>query len=256
MNKNIPERFIPAIQQIKNLQRNSRYFGAFVFGSIVRGETTSQSDLDVKVVIDKDSCKNINHPFINGVKLDVSFYSFKQLGELLEHQTEKNERPPMIAESIILFDTTGKLKELQKKYQAIKPKKYSDKEYQLVQFLTFFANQKVEDNLKTNPTEALFSMYVNVNDLLKTHYKIHGRWWVSDKNLFKDLALWDATLLKIVEDFVIENEVNKKFALWSQMIDYILEPLGGRQKIEDNNCNCKDCQTDLANLLSGSVNFV
>lgn len=47
---------------------------------MVRGEQDKNSDFDVIVAVDKDNdCKEINHPIIKGLKLDISFRSLKQI---------------------------------------------------------------------------------------------------------------------------------------------------------------------------------
>lgn len=45
-------------------------------------------------------------------------------------------------------------------------------------------------------------------------------------------------------------DVQTKFAYWSAIIDHILAPLGGRQPIAENNCDCEVCRQDLAMLVS------
>jgi len=75
-NPTIPERFVATYNAIAQLAHADRYLGAFIFGSVARGTATAQSDFDVKVLIDRDnSCANINHPMIGGVKLDLTFVS-------------------------------------------------------------------------------------------------------------------------------------------------------------------------------------
>lgn len=51
----IPERFQAAYQHIKQLEQYERYIGAFIFGSLARGEATEKSDLDVQVLVDEDN---------------------------------------------------------------------------------------------------------------------------------------------------------------------------------------------------------
>jgi hypothetical protein len=41
-------------------------------------------------------------------------------------------------------------------------------------------------------------------------------------------------------------EVETKYQWWPAIIDHILEPLGGRQPIAENNCDCVVCREDLA----------
>ena len=96
---------------------------------------------------------------------------------------------------------------------------------------------------------ALIAMHVGLNELLHWHYQLQRKWWISSKRLLGDLRNWDYRLAALVEDFVATSEVQAKFQFWSAIIDHILEPLGGRQPIAENNCHCDICQRDLATLL-------
>lgn len=235
-----------ALKKIIELKKDARYLGAFVFGSVARGEETRESDIDLKVIMADDHCENINHPFINGKKLDVTFFSFKQLEALLEHQAKKGDRVPMLAESIILFDTTGKLKELKKKFQKVKPNKYTKKDYQLVQFLIFHADNKIKRAIEHKDyMSAQLGLHLNLMDILKTQYRIKGRWWVSDKRLLYDLKEWDKKLAKLLTRYLEQVTIEKKYTVWTEIIEHILKPLGGRQNIQENNCTCLACKEDL-----------
>ncbi len=75
-----PAPFLPAVRAVQALAAEDRYLAAIVFGSVAEGSATTDSDLDVLVVVDTDNtCRNINHPRIGGVKLDISFLSRRQL---------------------------------------------------------------------------------------------------------------------------------------------------------------------------------
>ncbi len=246
----IPERFLPAYQSIKQLEQQDMYLAAFIFGSLARGETTTNSDVDVHVIVNEDNlCKNINHPIINGIKLDISFRSLNQVRTSTDKEIETRERVPMIAESIIVFDKTGELTRLKEVAKQVQPRVILPVEYQFIQFMFFHANNKVERNLETNTMTALLAMHVGLNDLLHWHYRLQQKWWVSSKRLLGDLRSWDYKLADFVEGFLATSEVQAKFQFWSAIIDHILEPLGGRQPISENNCNCDVCQRDLAILL-------
>src|SRR3989344_4601596 len=244
--KSLPEKFQPAYKKVKQLEFEDRYLGAFIFGSLARGDSTEDSDFDVKVVVDQyNPCKNINHPVINGVKLDITFQSFNQLKEFTEQEIKKAERIPMIAESRIIFDKTGNLTKLRRRVQKTMPKKANPKDYQHIQFMVYHANSKAEKYLKSSPESALLSMGININDILKNHYEIQGKWWVSDKRLLSDLKKWDPRLGILLKKFATTSEVKTKFAVWSKIIDHILKPIGGKQPISKNNCNCEVCKEDL-----------
>jgi hypothetical protein len=247
----IPARFQPAYQCIQQLAQDERYLAAFIFGSLVRGEATEKSDFDVIVVINENNpCTNINHPVINGVKLDLGFRSLEQLQAHTSREIQKCERMPMIAESLIVFDKTGELATLQEMARQVKPRPVDPAEYQFIQFMFYHGNNKVERNLENDPIAALFVMHVGLNEWLKYHYRLQQRWWVSSKRLLADLQSWDSILAQLIEQFVVTSEVHTKFQLWSAIIDHVLIPLGGRQPIAENNCDCVVCQQDLAMIQS------
>lgn len=241
------QRFEAAYQRIKGLQQHKRYLAAYIFGSFARGEATAKSDLDVHVIVDEDNpCANINHPLLGGVKLDLTFCSLKQMRERTEHEMEQRERVPLIAESLIVFDKTHELARLQSLARTVKPRGIHPDEQQFLQFMFFHGNEKAQRNLTADPITALLVMHVGLNEFLHYHYQLHQRWWVSSKRLLADLRQWDQPLAELLAKFVTTSEVHTKFACWSAIIDHILEPLGGRQPIAENNCDCSVCQRDLA----------
>jgi Polymerase beta, Nucleotidyltransferase len=247
----IPGRFLAAYQGIAQLEQYDRYLAAYIFGSVARREAAEHSDLDVHIIIDEDNpCTNINHPIIDGVKLDLSFISFAQLKARTDKEMEQRERIPMIAESWIVFDKTSQLAKLQEQARQVRPKKVEPEQYQFIQFMFYHGNNKVERNLDSDPATALLSMYVGLNDFLHYHYQLQQRWWISSKRLLPDLRSWDAPFAQLVEQFVGTDDIRAKFAYWSAIIEHILAPIGGRQPIAENNCDCEVCRQDLAMIYS------
>lgn len=244
----IPTRFQPAYQQIKALECHERYLGAFIFGSLARGEATEASDLDVKVAIGEDNAYHnvVNHPIIQGVKLDISFNSMAQLRQQNEQEIELRERIPMIAESIVVFDKTGELAAMRAMAQQVRPRPLPEESYQFMLFMFYHGNNKVERNLEQDPLTALLAMHVGLNDFLHYHYQLQQRWLVSSKRMLTDLRCWDVTLAQSLEQFVSTCDIQAKYRYWSAIIDHILTPVGGRQPISENNCTCETCQRDLA----------
>ncbi|HZR44561.1 MAG TPA: nucleotidyltransferase domain-containing protein [Ktedonobacteraceae bacterium] len=245
----IPVRFLPAYRCIQRLERDDRYLAAFIFGSVARGEATEDSDLDVHVITNEDNpCTNINHPFIGGVKLDLTFLSLDQLKAKTQPAMEQRERIPMMAEIMIVFDKTNEVAKLQETARQVTPRGILPDEYQFMQFMFYHGNDKAERNLAHDPQTALLVMHVGLNEFLKYHYQLHQKWWVSSKWLLADLRSWDQQLAQLLESFVATSEVHEKFCLWSAIIDHILAPVGGRQPIAENICDCAVCQRDLATL--------
>ena len=248
---NLAEPFLSAYKKVERLQKYDRYLGAFIFGSVVRGEQDKNSDFDVIVAVDKDNdCKEINHPIIKGLKLDISFRSLKQIEEMDDAVTQKGERIPMLAESIIVFDKTGKLTKLKNKFKKAKPKKATNEDFQQIHFMLYHSDNKAKRNLESDKPTALLALSININDILKYHYQINGHWWLSNKRLLPDLRKWDSQMARLIEKFVSTSVVDKKYKLWSKILDHVAKPIGGRKEISEINCNCKTCKKDLEFLTS------
>jgi hypothetical protein len=242
--------FQRAMDVVKGLEKYNRYLGAFVYGSVGRGEANNKSDLDVKVIVNGYNCDNINSPFIDGIALNITFTSFSQIEKRLNDLAKKGEHIPMLAESIILFDKTGRLTELKENLVNVNPGKLTEKDYHMIQLIIFNAEYKIkraladEDNLS-----AQLGMHIGLNGLLKTHYRISGRWYISDKRLLNNLITWDKDLYETLCSFLNETEIRKKYNIWLKMIDHIIEPIGGKQDIKEINCKCQSCDKDLKMLL-------
>ncbi len=242
----VPARFQPAVAAVQRLAEHERYQGAFIFGSVARGDSTALSDFDVKVVVDQNNpFPNINHPVIAGVKLDIMFGSFAQLEDATRGEIERGERIPMLAESIIVFDKTGQLTALRERAQAARPKPYTTADYQLIQFWFFHMNDKAKRFLHNDPPAALLAMHMDMNWTLDIHYRLHERWRLSSKRILQDLRQWDPAMAQLLEAFVATADAEAKFAVWTQIMDHVLRPLGGRQPIAQNNCGCDVCRGDL-----------
>lgn len=91
-------------------------------------------------------------------------------------------------------------------------------------------------------------MHATVNDVIGIHYRVRGQFKVSSKKLLVDLDRWDAPLADLLRRFVCEDEPQRKFEVWSAIIDHVSASLGGRLPIEDNVCGCPVCAADLAAL--------
>lgn len=250
MKLSLPLHFMNAIKKIKQLKNSSHYSGAFIFGSAARGMVTNESDLDVRAIVsNKKTCTGINHPFINNIKLDISFNSYEEIEKQTKTDIERGGRIPMIAESVIFFDKTGRLRQLKKLAQKAKPKKLTKNDHNWIQFMVYHATDKAVRHLFSDPLSALLAMDSNLEEMLKFHYQINRRWWLSNKRLLKDIRAWDPKLNLILEKFLLTHDVISKYQHWQEIIKHILEPLGGSKPVSETNCNCPICQKHLSSLL-------
>jgi len=88
---------------------------------------------------------------------------------------KKGERMPMLAESIIVFDKTGKLTELKDKFKKVKPRKETQADFQQIHFMLYHSDNKAKTNLESDNATALLASSININDILKYYYHINGK---------------------------------------------------------------------------------
>ena len=246
----IAPRFQPAVLRVQQLQTMDRYHGAFLFGSVARGDASAASDLDVRVLVDdENTCAALNHPTIAGVKLDLTFLSLRQLADDTQREIERGLRVPMVAESLVVFDKSGALTRLRESAGTARPRPCSDAEQRTIQYAIFHANDKAERLLTTDPSGALLVMHTSFFELVKTHYRTQNRWQVSDKRVLADLRDWGPALAALVERFVSTTDAWAKFGIWTEIIDYVMAPLGGRKTPSETNCPCDGCLRDLEMLM-------
>jgi hypothetical protein len=248
----LPERFRAAYQAIQRFEGLDRYRAAFIFGPVARGVVNEQSDLDVQVIVNEDtSCRRMNHPIIGGVQLNLTFLSLGQFEERTKKEIEHSGRMRAltIAESIIIFDKTRILRHMREEAQQLQPRTVSPREQQVLQSLLLHRNAMAASYLEEDPLTALLIMHVNVLNLLLSHYKQQQKWWVGPHRLLADLSTWDTKMAHLVGNFLTTNEVHTKFQWWSEILDHVLQPLGGRQPFPAQSCLCNRCQDDVALLL-------
>jgi len=150
---------------------------------------------------------------------------------------------------MIVFDKTGTLRRMQEGAQELPPGKVSPREQRRIQQQCLVYNDRIAYHLEKDALTALLLMHESLIVLLMSHYQLHQRWWVLTHHLFSDLPNWDPELAQLVENCVATSEGDAKFQWWSAIINHILQPLGGRQSISEQNCMCSSCQNDVSMLL-------
>ncbi|MBO0847709.1 MAG: nucleotidyltransferase domain-containing protein, partial [Nocardioides sp.] len=204
----IPDRFEPAVRAIRSLQHDPRYLGALIFGSVAEGRTNRHSDLDVVVQVGEDSpCPNVNHPGYWPHKVDITFRSLRQIADLAEPDPGNRTRAPILAHAVVLFDKTGELQALQDRMAAVRPTPPTRDDRQFIAFMAYHGDDKVRRNMGQDPDAALYSMHACIGDLLEMHFRLHERWWVSSKNVLRDLDAWDRPLAGLVRRFLATADV-------------------------------------------------
>jgi Nucleotidyltransferase domain len=245
----IAARFEAAVDALRALEHQPRYLGALIFGSVAEGVATHHSDLDAVVLVDEDNpCPNVNHPAFWGHKVDITFRSLGQIEDLAATWAVDGARRPPLSQALILFDKTGRLHALRERLSTARPSPPTRDERQFLAFMVYHADDKVRRYLREDPDAALYSMHACVGELLKIHFRLQGVWWVSSKKVLASLDQWDRPLAGLIRRFLSTGDVEAKFEAWSEVVEHVLIPLGGRRPISENNCDCAVCTADLTAL--------
>ncbi len=252
MDENLVQRYARVTRAIARLAQYPRYESAFVFGSSATGQVHAGSDIDVMVVLAEDTehCANINHPWLDGIPLDISFNTWADVEQkhaaLLQQQPR---RRPWICTARILFDKTGRLRQFQQQMQTARPSLRPLSERASILFDLHERYTQPGKYLASAPETANLIMHMELGAVLRLHYSLHGRWWVSNKHIPANLQEWDAPGAQLLNAFLQAGPVAEKVADWQALIEHVLAPLGGKDfgPLEQD-CPCPTCQADLARL--------
>lgn len=226
LNKSNP---IEAAHQFVN-----KYFpkcqGALLAGSVVRGEATETSDLDI-VIFDKSLSSSYRESLKEfGWDIEVFVHnlsSYKQFFKS-DYERARPSLPRMVSEGIILKDTgiMGDIKKEAKELLDKGPEKWSEetikiKRYFITDALNDFkgSSSRAEEIFIANTLAELVSEFV-----LRTN----GQWIGSSKWVIRSLRQYNEefanTLIEAFDSFYATGEKNKIIKL----VNEVLQPYGGQ----------------------------
>jgi hypothetical protein len=256
MNKAEPAlegRYASAVEIVGQLRRYDRYEGAFVFGSFATEKLHEGSDLDIVVLLadGQPSCVEVSHPLLGDIRVDISFNSMATLIAMTDESLREGLRKPWLYDAHILFDKQGRLQQLKDRILCeARPARRDPTNRSAIQFDVYYLYTKPGKYMASDPTTASLVMHMGLRKLLDLHYKLNGRWWVSDKQMLADLAGWDPTLHLLLMQFLTVSDLGQKYIVWKEMIDHVLKPVDGRDfRRMEGSCECARCQTDIQRLL-------
>ncbi|NHM33087.1 nucleotidyltransferase domain-containing protein [Neobacillus terrae] len=203
--------------------------GAILAGSVVRGQATETSDLDIVVFDDsvttsyRESLIDLGWPIELFVHSLTSYQYIFQIDYLDGVPTMQR----MIAEGLILKDKgmMESIKEEAKSILELGPEKWTDEIPNRRYFITDVLDDFIGSN---NRAEDLFIANRLADQLQEFILRANGRWVGRSKWVIRSLRLYDE---KLTEDFVEAFDLFYKTGEKSKIIeltDNVLEPYGGR----------------------------
>ncbi|WP_058307695.1 nucleotidyltransferase domain-containing protein [Gracilibacillus massiliensis] len=220
---------VAAAKQFIN-QKFSHCQGAILAGSVVRGEETATSDLDI-VIFDNNLNNSYRESMIdNGWPIEIFVHNLSSYKYFIEMDCKagKPSMARMISEGITLKDE-GILLAIKKEAKEILekgPEKWSD---EMITQKRYFITDALDDFIgSTNRAEAIF-IANNLAELVHEFVLRTNRQWIgSSKWIIRALKQYDE---KFTEEFIAafnafyETGEKKKVI---QLVDNVLQPYGGR----------------------------
>ena len=204
--------------------------GALLAGSVVRGDATETSDLDI-VIFDKRLTSSYRESMFDfGWAIEIfahNLTSYKYFIEL-DCKAAKPSMPRMISEGIILRDE-GIIESIKKETKDILEKGPEIWSEETVSTKRYFITDALDDFLGSNNRAEEIFIANTLADLVHEFVLRTNRQWIgSSKWIIRSLNQYDE---EFTEEFVeafnvfyITGEKNKIV----QLVDKVLEPYGGR----------------------------
>ncbi|MGG1660116.1 nucleotidyltransferase domain-containing protein [Brevibacillus sp. NRS-1366] len=204
--------------------------GAVLAGSVVRGEATDTSDLDI-VVFDKDLASAYRESFIDfGWPIEVFVHSLTSYQHYfqMDFQDAKPSLQRMVVEGIPLRDE-GMIDFIKKEAKEMLengPEKWTE---EMITTKRYFITDVLDDFIGcTNRAEQLFIANTLAELIQEFVLRTNGCWIGSSKWMIRALKNYD---VKFTEEFVEAFDTFYTTGDQSKVIqlsDRVLEPYGGR----------------------------
>ena len=204
--------------------------GAILAGSVVRGEATATSDLDI-VIFDNSIPSSYRESLIDfGWPIEIFVHnltSYQQFFEM-DYKAAKPSMPRMVAEGIVLKDE-GIIEAIKKEAKAILdngPEKWTEQE---ILTKRYFITDVLDDFIGSKTRVEEIFIANTLADLLKEFIlRTNGYWVGTSKWGIRSLKHYDEAFTEqFVEAFDTFYKTGQKRKV-VELCDKVLEPHGGR----------------------------
>ncbi|KWW20321.1 nucleotidyltransferase [Peribacillus simplex] len=204
--------------------------GTLLAGSVVRGEATDTSDLDI-VVFDKDLISPYRESFIDfGWAIEVFVHNLTSYKHFFESDCEvaRPSLPRMGSEGIILKDD-GIIEPIKKEAKEILdqgPKKWSD---ETIKTKRYFITDALDDLIGCKYRAEEIFIANTLAELVSEFYLRSNLQWIgTSKWMVRSLKQYDRKFANhFVEAFDVLYRTGDKNKV-VQLVDKVLEPYGGQ----------------------------
>ncbi|WP_059106222.1 nucleotidyltransferase domain-containing protein [Shouchella shacheensis] len=204
--------------------------GALLAGSVVRGEATETSDLDI-VIFDSHIQSSYRESLIDfGWAIEVFVHNLRSYKHFFESDCERAipSMPRMVSEGIILKDD-GIIDSIKKEARALLDQGPEEWAAETVKTKRYFITDTLDDFIGcSSRAEELFIANTLAELVSEFVLRTNRQWVGASKWVVRSLTQYDAEFAThLVEAFdLFYRKGDKKEVI--QLVDHVLEPFGGR----------------------------
>ena len=226
-------------KKIEEIVKKEAPYGILLVGSLSRMselDFANVRDIDIFVITDKDDFER-QVIEIKGLEFDISYMPIKLLDFALEKRL--SSIICVLSNSKILYESEkNTLKSYLKMIQSLYGEgphnlNKSDIDYERFKLTQSYLTleSRSDDSLNFNFLRGVF-----LKELVASFFRLNNIWTPPDKKMLKSIK--DEKLLSLLESSISMNDLEdttKQIKCFEKILDYVLEPFGGRLETWEKN---------------------
>nr|WP_081954709.1 nucleotidyltransferase domain-containing protein [Neobacillus niacini] len=204
--------------------------GALLAGSVVRGESTATSDLDI-VIFDKNLKSAYRESVIDfGWNIEVFVHNLSSYKEFFKNDCERARPslPKMVSEGIVIIDS-GIIESIKQEANDLLEKGPEEWSAETIKIKRYFITDLLDDFIgSTNRAEEIFIANTLAELVSEFVLRTNRKWIGTSKWVVRSLRNYDEKFadhfVEAFDSFYKTGDKNKIIV----MVDEILQPFGGR----------------------------
>lgn len=204
--------------------------GALLAGSVIRGEATDTSDLDI-VIFDKNLKTAYRESFFEfGWNIEVFVHNLTSYKEFFKSDCERARPslPKMVSEGIVIIDS-GIIESIKQEANDLLEKGPEEWSAETIKIKRYFITDSLDDFIgSTNRAEEIFIANTLAELVSEFVLRTNRKWIGTSKWVVRSLRNYDEKFadhfVEAFDSFYKTGDKNKIIV----MVDEILQPFGGR----------------------------
>jgi predicted nucleotidyltransferase len=201
---------------------NFEVLGILVTGTIVRGNPSPNSDLDICVLHGSATRQRIQK-FFNGVPTEIFLNPPNKVEEYFQEERGRG-RPctaHMWATGFVILDSDPVVQQIRQRAEKILAQPPNPQPQDLIfkRYAAADAYENAQDIRTEKPAGALMMLNLAVHQMLQYIFWEHNRYLPRDKDLLAELETLDTELAELAHDYFTVADIDKHFMLAEQIAD-------------------------------------